>query len=78
MHNCLFDFLEVNSIIYNLQLGFTEKYSTFHAFIHWTDKIREQLDSENFACGIFVYLQKACGAVDHDILIQKLNHYGIS
>ena len=78
MRKCLFDFLEVNSIIYNLQLGFTEKYSTFNAFIHWTDKIREQLDSVNFACGIFVDLPKAFGAVDHDVLIQKLNHYGIS
>ena len=42
-----------------------------------TDKIREQLDSGNFACQIFVDLQKAFDIVDHDILTQTLNHYGI-
>ena len=66
----------MNSVTYDLQFGFRQKYSTSHALIHLTDKIREQLDSGNFACGIFDF-QKAFDTVDHDILIQKLNHYGI-
>ena len=76
-YNCLYSFLEINSIIYDLQFGFRQKYSTSYAFIHLTDKIREQLDNGNFACRIFVDLQKAFDTVDCDILIQKLNHYGI-
>ena len=48
-----------------------------HALIHLTDKTSEHLDSGNFACGIFVDLQKASGTVNHGILIQKLNHYGM-
>ena len=67
----------MNSVIYDLQFDFRQKYSTSHALIHLTDKIREQLDSGNFACGIFVDLQKAFDTVDYVILIQKLNHYGI-
>ena len=67
----------MNSVIYNLQFCFRQKYSTPHALTYLTDKIRKQLDSGNFACGIFVDLQKAFDTVDHDILIQKLNHYGI-
>ena len=47
-----------NCVIYDLQFGFRQKYSTFHALIHLTDKIREQLDSGNFACGIFVISKK--------------------
>ena len=77
MYNRLYNFLEMNSVIYDLQFGFRQKYSTSHALIHLTDKIREQLDSGNFACGIFVDLQKAFDTVDHDILIQKLNQYDI-
>ena len=77
MYNHLHSFLEMNSVIYDLQFGFRQKYSTSHALIHLTNKIGEQLDSGNFACGIFVNLQKAFDTVDHDILKQKLNYSGI-
>ena len=77
MYNRLYKFLETNNLIYSLQFGFRQKHSTSHALIHLTDKIREQLDKGNFACGIFVDFQKAFDTVDHQILIQKLNYYGI-
>ena len=35
------------------------------------------LDDGNFACGIFVDLQKAFDSVDHNILLSKLSHHGI-
>ena len=66
-----------NRVIYDLQFGFRQKYSTFHALIRLTDKIREQLDSGNFACGMFVDLKKKLDIANHDILIQQLNHCGI-
>ena len=75
MCNRLYNFLELKSVIYDLQFGFRQIYSASHALVHLTDKIREQLDSGNFVCGIFVDLQKAFDTVDHDIFIQKLNHY---
>ena len=67
----------MNSVIYDLQFGYRQKYSTSHALIDLTDKMKKQLDSGNFACGIFVDLQKVFDTTDHDILIQKLNHYDI-
>ena len=39
--------------------------------------IRDTLDNGNFACGVFIDLQKALEIVNHDILLSKLNHYGI-
>ena len=59
-----------------MQFGFRQKHSTSHALIHQTDKIREQLDKGNFACGIFVDFQKAFDTADHEILIHKMSYCG--
>ena len=77
MYSRLYNYLEMNSVIYDLQLCLKKKYSASHALINLTDKVREQLYSRHFACGIFADLQKVFDTVDHDIIIQKLNHYGI-
>ena len=77
MYNLLNNFLEMNSVIHDLQFSFRQKYSASHVLINLADKIREQLDSWNFARGIFVDLQKVFDTVGHAILIQKLNHYSI-
>ena len=77
MYNCLYKFQETNNLIYSLQFGFRQKHSTSRALIHLTDKITEQIDKVNFACGIVIDFQKAFDTVDHQILIQKLNYYGI-
>ena len=39
--------------------------------------VRNALDNGNFACGVFIDLQKAFDTVNHDILLSKLNHYDI-
>ena len=64
-------------LFFNFVLSFSQKYSTFHALIHLTDKTRGQLNSGNLACGIFVDRQKPFDTEDHDIFIKKLNYYHI-
>ena len=48
-----------------------------HALIEITETIRQALDNKKYVCGVFVDLQKAFDTVNHDILISKLDHYGI-
>ena len=39
--------------------------------------IQKALDDGQIACGIFIDLEKAFNTVSHDILLEKLDHYGI-
>ena len=77
MYLRLSSFLDINNLIYSLQFGFQQKYSTTHALINLTESIRQTLDEGSFGCGIFVDLQKAFDTVDHKILLHKLEYYGI-
>ena len=77
VYSRLYSFLNLHNCIYELQFGFRAKHSTNHALLSLTEMIREALDNSNFACGIFIDLQKAFDTVDHEILLNKLEYYGI-
>ena len=68
MQKRLYTFLDNKNIIFDLQFGFRQQYSTSHALINITENIRKALDDENIGCGVFVELQKAFVTVDHQIL----------
>ena len=73
----MYTFLNNNNVIYNLQFGFRQQYSTSHTLINITQNIRKALDDDNIGCTVFVDLQKAFDTINHHILLAKLNHYGI-
>ena len=54
MYKTLHTFLDNKNIIYDLQFGFRQQYSTSHALINITENIRKALDDGNISCGVFV------------------------
>ena len=77
MHERLYKFLELNNILYSKQFGFRKNNSTIDALIKITDKIRESVDKGKYGCGIFIDLRKAFDTVNHNILLLKMEHYGV-
>ena len=77
MYRRLYCFLEQHDCLYTQQFGFCNSHSTNQALINITEKIRKALDNSNFSCGIFLDLQKAFDTVNHEILIWKLEYYGV-
>ena len=54
----LYTSLNNKNIIYNIEFGFRQQYSTSHALVNITENTRKALDDGNIDCGVFVDLQK--------------------
>ena len=70
-------FLSKYKTLFFKNLGFRNNRSTIHALISLVDLIRKQLHNYYFVCGIFIDPQKSFDTVNQDILLTKLDHYGI-
>ena len=72
-----YNFLQVNKILYEFQFGFRKHHSTILALLEVLDNIYHHLDRHEFVIGIYLDLQKAFDTVNHDILLYKLQNYGV-
>ena len=78
---CIYDQLycylqEFKSLSPN-QFGFTKGRSTAHAVRQLCNEFVDNLDNGKITSAVFLDLSKALDTVNHQILIKKLEHYGI-
>ena len=73
----LIKFFDRYRIFYNKQFGFRAKHSTTLAILSLIDKIHNAIEGNAFSCGIFLDFSKAFDTVNHEILLSKLEYYGI-
>ena len=77
IYNRLLSYLDRLKILCDNQYGFRKNHSTSFALVDLYDKISDAIDSKETSVGIFVDLSKAFDTVNHDILFDNLEYYGI-
>ena len=71
------NFFDKNNLFSPQQFGFREKFSTEHAILDIHEKLLKNLNDGLTSCDVFLDLAKAFDSVSHDILLSKLEKYGI-
>ena len=77
MYDRLYQFLIKFNLLYANQFAFQKRKSTYMAIIFLLEKLISALEKGEIGIGIFIDFRKAFDTVDHTILLEKLNHYGI-
>ena len=71
------EFFVKHKLSFDHQYGFRAGHSTEHAALELTDRIITNIDNKKIPLNIFLDLSKAFDTLDHQILLDKLHHYGI-
>ena len=73
----IFNFLNKNKLLYDHQFGFQKKKSTSMAILDICSKLIDSIEQKKFSYSVFLDFAKAFDTVNHNILQQKLEYYGI-
>ena len=70
-------FVNKFNLIFENQYGFIEKHSTYMALLNIIDSISAEMDNKKYSIGIVLDLSKAFDIIDHNIVLKKLDMYGV-
>ena len=71
----LYDFMKDK--LYRKQFGFRPKNSTEHPVLDLKENVFENCSKKQISCILFLDLKKAFDSVSHQILLKKLEYYGV-
>ena len=77
LYKSINNFLNKHKVIINSQYGFQNKVSTNHSFVDVITNSYENINFNQFTDLVLLDFTKAFDSVNHDILLLKLQHYGI-
>jgi len=77
IHDQLCQYFTDNNLLFDSQYGFRSKHSTELAALELIDRIVCGMDKSKIPVSIFLDLSKAFDTLDHDILLDKLQYYGL-
>lgn len=71
------NYLEKNNILIDGQYGFRSNRSTSMALLELVEHITTAIDNKEIMVGVFIDLKKAFDTINHKLLLQKLDYYGV-
>ena len=74
----LYEYFSSHALFYDSQYGFRKHHSTELAALELVDRIHKEIDENKIPFSVFLDLSKAFDTLDHDILLHKLQYYGIT
>ena len=77
MYSRLLSFINKHTILYAYQFGFRMQHSPNLALIVLVDRISKALENWEFVLGLFLDFSEAFDTVNHSILYEKLEFYGV-
>ena len=78
VHQALYSYMRNENLLYTLQSSFRRSYSTETALIRLTDQLLSDMDKDQVSGLVFVDYKKAFDFIDHDIVLSKLEAYGVT
>ena len=77
LYNQLYDYFNSNNLLAEEQYGFRTNHSTEYAAVKLVDNVSKEMELGNTPTALYIDLSKAFDTLSFDILLYKLNYYGI-